>query len=133
MRKYLPIVLLALFILLACQISEEERIHQTLNRREEALQKKDLSLYLACISTVYRDKEEDFSQLQKRMEGYFKTFDQIKYNSWDRSIYVEGDTARVIQQFHLEVEKGGRKNRYPGREALFLKKEGRKWKIIRGL
>jgi len=133
MRKYLPIVLLALFILLACQISEEERIHQTLNRREEALQKKDLSLYLACISTAYRDKEEDFSQLQKRMEGYFKTFDQIKYNSWDRSIYVEGDTARVIQQFHLEVEKGGRKNRYPGREALFLKKEGRKWKIIKGL
>ncbi len=133
MRRNLFYLLLPIVFLLACQISEEERIHQTLNRREEALQKKDLSLYLACISTAYRDKEEDFSQLQKKMEGYFKTFDQIKYNSWDRSIYVEGDTARVIQQFHLEVEKGGRKNRYPGREALFLKKEGRKWKIIRGL
>ena len=133
MRKYLPILLLTLFILLACQISEEERIHQTLNRREEALQKKDLSLYLTCISKAYRDKEEDFSQLQKRMEGYFNSFDQIQYNSWDRSIHIERDTATVIQQFYLEVEKEGRKNRYPGKEALFLKKEGREWKIIKGL
>jgi hypothetical protein len=39
----------------------------------------------------------------------------------------------VIQQFYLEVEKGGRKNRYPAKEALFLKKEGREWKIIKGL
>lgn len=133
MRKYLPILLLTLFILLACQISEEERIHQTLNRREEALQKKDLSLYLTCISKAYRDKEEDFSQLQKRMEGHFNSFDQIQYNSWDRSIHIERDTATVIEQFYLEVEKGGRKNRYPAKEALFLKKEGREWKIIKGL
>jgi len=133
MRRHLSILLLTLFILLSCQISEEERIHQTLNRREEAFQKKDLSLYLSCVSNAYRDKEEDFSQLQKRIEGYFRTFDQIKYSSWDRSIDIERDTARVIQQFHLEVEKGGRTNRYSGKEALFFKKEGRKWKIIKGL
>ena len=133
MRRCLSFLLLTLSIFLACQISEEERIHQTLNRREEALQKKDLSLYLSCISKTYRDKEEDFGQLQKRIQGYFNTFDQIAYNSWDRSVHIEGDTARAIQQFHLEVEKGGRTNRYSGKEALFLKKEGRKWKIIKGL
>jgi ketosteroid isomerase-like protein len=133
MRKHLPFLLLTFFIFLSCQISEEERIDQTLNRREEAFQKKDLSLYLSCVSSAYRDKEEDYGQLRKRIEGYFKTFDQIKYNSWDRSIYIEGDTAKVIQQFHLEVEKGGRTNRYSGKELLFFEKEGRKWKIIKGL
>ena len=133
MRRHVPILLLALFTLLSCQISEEEKIHQALNRREEALQKKDLSLYLSCVSSAYRDKEENFGQLQKRIEGYFKIFDQIKYYSWDRSVHIEGDTARVIQQFHLEVEKGGRTNRYSGKEALFFEKEGRKWKIIKGL
>jgi ketosteroid isomerase-like protein len=133
MRRCLPILLLPVFILLACQISEEDRIHQTLNRREEAFQKKDLSLYLSCISEAYRDKEEDFEQLQKRIEGYFGTFNQIKYSSWDRSVYVEGDTANAIQQFDLEVEKGGRTSHYSGKEALFLRKEGRKWKIIKGL
>jgi ketosteroid isomerase-like protein len=133
MRRHPSILLLTLFILLSCQISEEERIHQTLSRREEAFQKKDLLLYLSCVSNAYRDKEEDYDQLQKRIEGYFQTFDQINYSSWDRSIAIEGDTARVIQQFNLEVRKGGGTNRYSGKEALFFKKEGREWKIIKGL
>lgn len=126
-------LLFTIFFLLTCQVSEEERIHQVLNRREEALQKKNLSLYLSCISKAYQDKEEDFSRLQNRIEGYFKTFDQIRYSSWERSVHIEGKTATVIQQFQLEVEKGLKKNRYLGKEALFFQKEGREWKIIRGL
>ncbi len=133
MRRPFPILLLAVFILLGCSVSEEEGVLETLNRREEALQKRDIALYLSCISKAYQDKGEDFSQLQKRMDGYFKTFDQIKYSSWDRTIQMEGEGASVIQQFHLEVEKQRRTNRYSGKEALFLKREGRKWRIIRGL
>jgi hypothetical protein len=133
MRRNLLSLLLPIIFLLACQISEEEKIHQILNRREEALRKKDLSLYLSCISKAYRDREEDFSRLQKRMEGYFKTFDQIEYSSWDQSVYLEGETARVIQQFHLGVGKGEEKKQYSGKEALSLKKEGNEWKIIKGL
>jgi len=133
MRRNLFYLLLPIFFLLACQISEEERIHQMLNRREEALRKKDLSLYLSCISKAYQDKEEDFNRLEKRIEGYFKTFDRISYSSWDRSVQIDGETATVIQQFHLEVEKGEKKNRYSGKEALSLGKEGKKWKIIKGL
>jgi hypothetical protein len=104
-----------------------------LNGREEALQKKDLSLYLSCISKSYHDKDEDFSRLQNRMEGYFKTFDYIAYSGWDRSIQIEGDQARVTQRFLLEVERAGKKRRYSGKEALFLRKEGNRWKIIKGL
>lgn len=133
MRGYLLLLLLTLSIFLACQFSEEEKIHQTLNRREEAFQKKDLPLYLSCVSKAYRDKEEDFGQLQKRIQGYFNTFDQIRYDSWDRSIHIEGDTATAIQQFYLEVERRGKTNRYSAKEALFLKKEGGRWKIIKGL
>ena len=133
MRRPLTILLLTLFTLVSCQISDEDKIHQTLNRREEALQTKDLPLYLSCISNAYRDKEEDFGQLQKRIEGYFRTFDQIKYYNWDRSVHIEGDRAWITQQFHLEVEKEGRTKRYSGTEALFFEREGRKWKIIKGL
>ncbi len=132
MRRFLPFLLPVLF-LLSCQTSEEEKIYQTLSRRQEALQKRDLSLYLSCISEAYQDKEEDFSRLQKRIEGYFKTFDRITYSSWDRSVQVDGKTSTVIQQVYLEVEKGEKKNRYSGKEVLFLKKEGRQWKITKGL
>lgn len=133
MKRNLLLSLLIILLLPTCTISEENKIHEALNRREEALSKKDLSLYLSCISKAYQDKDEDFGQLKKRMEGYFKTFDRIEYASWDREVHVEGKKAKVIQQFHLEVEKEGKKNRYSEREALFLEKEGRRWKIIKGL
>jgi len=133
MRRSSLFFLLSVFFLLACQVSEEEKIYQILNRRQEALQKKDLSLYLSCISKAYQDKEEDFNRLQKRIEGYFKTFDRISYSCWDRSLQVDGETAIVIQPFYLEVEKGEKKNRYSGKEVLVLKKEGGKWRIIKGL
>jgi DNA-binding transcriptional regulator GbsR (MarR family) len=133
MRRHFLSFLLLIFFLLTCQVSEEEKIYQILNRRQEALQKKDLSLYLSCISKAYQDKEEDFTRLEKRIEGYFKTFDRITYSSWDRSIQIDRETATVIQQFYLEVEKREKKNRYSGKEALYLKKEGKEWKIIKGL
>ena len=133
MRKRSLSFLLPVLFLLACQISEEEKINQILNRRQEALQKRDLSLYLSCISRAYQDKEEDFYRLQKRIEGYFKTFDRITYSSWDRSVQIDGETSTITQQFYLEVEKGEKKNHYSGREVLFLKKEGKAWKILRGL
>src|SRR4030042_1589527 len=131
-KRFLSFVLPVLF-LLACPISEEEKIYQTLSRRQEALQKRDLSLYLSCISNAYQDKEEDVDRLQKRIEGYFKTFDRITYSSWDRSVQIDGETSTVIQRFSLEVEKGEKKNHYSGREVLFLKKEGKEWKILKGL
>jgi hypothetical protein len=133
MRKRFLSFLLPVLFLLACQVSEEGKIYQTLNRRQEALQKRDLSLYLSCISKAYQDKEEDFYRLQKRIEGYFKTFDRITYSSWDRSVQIDGETSTVIQQFYLEVEKGEKKNHYSGKEVLFLKKEGKEWRIIKGL
>ena len=133
MRRHLLSFLLPIVFLLACQVSEEEKIYQMLNRRQEALQKRDLSLYLSCISRAYQDKEEDFNGLEKRIDGYFKTFDQIAYSSWDRSVEIDGEKATAIQQFYLETEKGEKKNSYSGKEALFLKKEGKEWKIIKGL
>ena len=133
MRRHLLSFLLPIVFLLACQVSEEEKIYQILNRRQEALQKRDLSLYLSCISRAYQDKEEDFNRLEKRIDGYFKTFDRIAYSTWDRSVEIEGNTATVIQQFYLETEKGEKKKGYSGKEALFFKKEGKEWKIIKGL
>jgi len=133
MRRHSLSFLLSLLFLLACQVSQEEKIYQILNRRQEALQKKDLSLYLSCISKAYQDKEEDFDGLRKRIEGYFKTFDRINYSSWDRTIQIDGEAAIVVQQFSLVAEKGEKKNRYSGKEGLFLKKEGKEWKIIKGL
>jgi ketosteroid isomerase-like protein len=133
MRRNRFFLLIFLIFLWACQPSGEEQIRQTLNQRGEALKKKDLSLYLSCISSDYQDREGDRAQLQKRMEGYFKTFDRIDFDYWDRSIQIEGETATVIQQFHLEIEREGKTNRFSAKEAFLLRKEGGRWKIFKGI
>jgi len=133
MRRDRALCLILLLFLWACQGSGEEQIRQTLNQRGEALKKKDLSLYLSCISKDYQDRDGGFLQLQKRMEAYFMKFDRIGYDYWDRSIEMEGEMATVTQQFHLEVEKGGKTNRYSGKEAFVLRREGRHWRIFKGL
>ena len=133
MRRNRFLLLLFLIFLWACQPSGEEQIRQTLNQRGEALKKKDLSLYLSCISNDYQDREGDRNQLQKRMEVYFKNFDRIDFDYWDRSIQIEGETATVIQQFHLEIEKEGKTNRFSAKEAFLLRKEGGRWKIFKGI
>lgn len=133
MRRDRSLCLILLLFLWACQGSGEEQIRQTLNQRGEALKKKDLSLYLSCISKDYQDRDGGFLQLQKRMEAYFMKFDRIGYDSWDQSIEMEGEMATVTQQFHLEVGKGGKTNRYSGKEAFVLRREGRHWRIFKGL
>ena len=100
MRRYSLSFLLLVLFLLACQVSKEEKIYQILNRRQEALQKRDLSLYFSYVSKDDQDKEEDFNRLERRIDGYFNAFDRITYSSWERFIHVEGETATVIQQFH---------------------------------
>ena len=132
MKRFFSFLLLVL-LLQACTSSEKEKIERLLVQRGEAFQKKNLALYLSCISKDYQDKEEDFGRLENRVNGYFETFDRIDYNVWDRSIQVEGKNATAIQQFRIEMEKKGNKNQYAGSEVLHLRKEGGEWKIISGL
>ena|SRR5271157_3660831 len=129
-RFFIPVLV---FLLWACHASDEEQIRQTLNQRGEAFKKRDLSLYLSCISKDYQDKDGDFSQLRKKVEASFNDFDRIEYDYWDRSVQIEGESATATQQFTLEIVKGEKKNRYSGKEALYLRKEGKHWKILRGL
>ena len=131
-RSFLWSFLVVVF-LLACQANEKTEIDQVLKQREEAFEKRDLSLYLSAISPSYQDGNEDFDRLKGRIARYFKTFDRITYSSWDRTIEREKGNARVVQQYYIEVERGGKKDRSSGKEALFLRKEGGGWKIIKGL
>jgi len=132
MKRFFSFLLLVL-LLQACTSSDKEKIQRLLVQRGEAFQKKNLALYLSCISKDYQDKEENFGKLKNRVSGYFETFDRIDFNAWDRSIQVEGKNATAIQQFRIEVEKKGNKNQYAGSEVLHLRKEEGEWKIISGL
>jgi ketosteroid isomerase-like protein len=131
MKRFFFFLLLVL-LLQACT-SEKEKIERLLSERSEAFQKKNLALYLSCISKDYQDKEEDFGKLKNRVSAYFETFDRIDYSAWDRSIQIEGKNATAIQHYRIGVEKKGKKHEGVGAEMLRLQKEGGEWKIISGL
>src|SRR5512139_337378 len=126
MKRLFSFLLLVL-LFQACASSDQEKIERLLVQREEAFQKKNLALYLSCISKDYQDKEEDFEKLKNRVSGYFETFDRMDYSAWDRSIQVEGRSATAIQQYRIEVERKGRKSQHVGAEILHLRKEGGEW------
>jgi hypothetical protein len=134
-RPLLPILLLLLvgFFVLNCHASEEENVHRVLNQREEALRKRDLSLYLSCVSKSYQDRDEEFDGIQRKVAESFKTFDGIEYASHSRSIEIEGKEARVFQEFELNATRAGKKSSFSGKESLLLHKEGGDWKIVKGL
>ena len=132
MKRFFSFLLIVL-ILQACTSSEKEKIQHLLVQREEAFQKKNLALYLSCISKDYQDKDEVFEKLKNRISGYFETFDRIDYSAWDRSIQIDRKNATAIQQYRSEVEKKAKKSQFVGREILHLHKEGGEWKIISGL
>ena len=132
MKRFFSFLLIVL-ILQACTSSEKEKIQRLLVQREEAFQKKNLALYLSCISKDYQDKDEVFEKLKNRISGYFETFDRIDYSAWDRSIQIDRKNATAIQQYRIEVEKKAKKSQFVGREILHLHKEGGEWKIISGL
>jgi hypothetical protein len=136
MNRHFPWMLVALSLLLwlpACAPSDETQILKVLNQREEAFKKKDLALYLSVFYAAYRGKDEDFEGLRARIGSSFQTFDRIDYSCWDRSLDIAGDQATVVQQFNLDVEKGGVPKRYSGKEAFLLAKEGKAWKIVKSL
>ncbi len=132
MKRFFSFLLLVL-LLQACSSAENGKIEDLLAQRAEAFQKKNLALYLSCISKDYQDKEENFEKLKNRVSGYFETFDRMDYSAWDQSIEVEGRNATVTQQYRIEVEKEGKKNQHVGAEIVHLQKEGGEWKIISGL
>ncbi len=134
-RSVLPTLLLLLigFFVLNCHASEEENVQGVLNQREEALRKRDLSLYLTCISKSYQDRDEDFDAVQRRVAESFRLLDGIGYVSRGRSIEIDGNEARVFQEFDLSTIRGDKKSTYSGKESLLLQKERGGWKIVKGL
>ncbi len=106
---------------------------EVLNRRERALERGDLSLYLSCISKDYQDKEKDFSAVGQKVARSISALKGIEFSFSDRSIYINGEFATVYQKVLLSVDTGGKKKHFSDRERLTLVKEKDGWKIIKGL
>ena len=124
-----------LALVCACAQDDRQLIIQTLQRREKALEKKDLNLYLDCVSPAYRDPDgQDFSRLKQRFAEVVQAFTSIDFEPEQTLVYQNGLTATVIQEFILHFQPQGEEPfARKGREKIILRKEKGAWKIIEGL
>ncbi|MDD5223565.1 MAG: hypothetical protein PHE84_06220 [bacterium] len=135
-RKYIVALgLLLIVVVLSCARDDRQLIIKTLQQREKALEKKDINLYLDCVSSDYRDQEgRDLSRLKQRFAEVVQVFTSIDFEPEQTLVYQNGLTATVIQEFVLHFQPQGEEPfARKGREKIVLHKEKGGWKIIEGL
>ena len=135
-RSFRPaLVLFCLFAIGSCAGSDRDSILKTLEQREKALERKDLNLYLKCISPEYRDAEgHGFERIRERFTEVTRAFESVELIPEKNLVYSDGVTATVIRDFTLRFRPEGEEPfSRRGRERIVLRKEGRSWKIIDGL
>lgn len=101
--------------------------------RQQALNRKDIALYLSLISPAYNDKNKDFSAEKRELEASFTAFDRIAYRPAGRSIDISGAQATISGTYRLTVTIKGKELELEGEEHIRLAKGTDGWKIIGGL
>lgn len=113
--------------------AEMEQIQRVMQVRAQALNTRNINLYLTVISPVYSDKGKDRAQLQDGLEAGFKIYDSVVYQADEQKVKIKGKQAEVTGSYRMKVVIRGKEMVLDGKEHLLLSKESDGWKIIAGL
>lgn len=104
-----------------------------LDNRKQGLEKKDIELYMSTVSPNYNDRGKTYDSIKRERLEDFSIFKEMKLDIQNRSIYVNGDEAEVVEKYILTFS--SRSNKRMGKaEGLFkMQKEEGGWKIIGGI
>jgi hypothetical protein len=111
----------------------EQEIRNLLFLREEAMESKDIELYMGCISRNYRDKNDTYASIREKMHKNFMAFEKIDLSQFHQIIYQEDDVIMVVQDYELAFNIGGKRDFVRGKERIFLERTRGEWKIVKGL
>ena len=125
----------AVALMTACGPSqvEKEAVLRVLQMREQAMNTRNINLYLMIISPAYSDKGKDRAQLQDGLEAGFKIYDSVRYQAGEQKLQIKGKQAEVTGTYRMKVVIRGKEMVLDGKEHLVLAKEPDGWKIIAGL
>jgi len=112
---------------------EKEAVLRVLQMREQAMNTRNIKLYLMIISPAYSDKGKDRAQLQDGLEAGFKIYDSVRYQAGEQKLQIKGKQAEVTGTYRMKVVIRGKEMVLDGKEHLVLAKEPDGWKIIAGL
>ena len=139
MRLYYSLLIIhfLLFITLSCgNNSQDSEIESVMDKRKKAYETKDLELYMSLISPEHSWKKKDkpvvsAGDIEKNFVNTSKMFDTVKISDAERSIYIKGKEAEVVQLITVEATINDSKSKFKILEKLRLKQFDDKWLIIK--
>jgi hypothetical protein len=131
--SYALLPLFCLFLGCAGPTTDRLAVEAVAAKRQQALNRKDIALYLSIISPAYNDKGKDYAAKARELEASFRTFDRIEYHSLDRKIEIGGAQATVSGTYRMTVVRRGKELSLEGVERIRLAKGADGWRIVGGL
>lgn len=132
------ILFILVFFILAggCEYDHKALIEKTLDAREKAWNTKNIDLYMEQVSPVYQYKPDSKQSLRDFLTENLLIWDSVHIHTYNKLIYIDGEYAKVTQDFQMSVEKKGKTSVFSGAEAFVLKKHGYfspRWLFVSGL
>lgn len=135
-NSFLLAVVLLVVLAAGCT-NDYNGVVETLDDREEQLNNKNLDAYVALFSPEYI-KADPANDIRDMMSKRFTFWAAISYQSFSRNIRLDGDIARVVQEYRMVLtDKNGYSQTFNGNDHFLLKKHGwgpfAKWLLYQGL
>jgi hypothetical protein len=125
--------LFTLLILFA--VSCGNPIEKVLSDREEALETKNVDLYMSLISPSYSLEKDNkvigVEEVRKNFLSNVTLFDNLEISHTDRSIYDKGQKTEVVQMVVVVATVNEYKSRFRINERIELAKIDGKWRIVK--
>lgn len=136
-RQTAFLLLLPIIFLFSCTDNDNKLIEQTLDMREKAYESGDVELFMTLVSPNYLSIQDGRTvktgELKKYFEGLSKVFDKIDLSHSNRSIYLDGDKAKVVQKslVKIEIVEENIKTNFVMNEVIEMEKSNGKWLIVK--
>lgn len=129
-------VLLFAFIIGSCGSQNNEEIEALLNKREEAIETKNVDMYMTLISPDYEvdqgiNKVIGTEEIKKKFLSNVALFDDLELTNANRSIYERDGVTEVVQLTVVDASVDDTKNRFKVNEKIHLSQIDGKWFIVK--
>lgn len=127
-------LLLTLFVL-SCGSPQNEEVEAQLAIREEAIETKNVDLYMTLISPDYSVEENNkvigLEAIKKKFLSNVALFDELEITPANRSIYERDGVTEVVQLIVVDALVDDTKNRFKVNERIQFSKIDGKWLIVK--
>lgn len=136
MKSLLIIFLLVIAAVAAsCGNSQKDDITQILDKRQQALETKDVELYMGLISPDYNQKEDGktigYDQIKKSFEDITGIFDTIQISEQDTNIKIQANTAEALRVSLIRASIEDSKSKFRVVDKIQLEKIDGNWMIVK--